>query len=77
MGLKIESSIQSQPIVPRAIGAVQGSMIRKRASHLPWKSFIRAVASRRDRRMTRVWETRAKRKVFFRESRKTGSARAA
>ena len=44
MGLKIESSIHIQPIVPRAMGAVHGSKIKKRASHLPRKSLIRANA---------------------------------
>ena len=77
MGLKIESNIQSQPIVPREIGAVHGSMTRNRTSPFPRNVLRRAVASSRDRRTTMHWEASVKKMVFHRESRKTGSAHAA
>src|SRR5512141_2186572 len=77
MGLKSESSIQSQPIVPREIGAVHGSMMRKRTSHFPRNVLRRAVASSRDRRTTMLWEAKVKKTVFHNDNRKTGSSSAA
>jgi hypothetical protein len=52
-------------MVPREIGATQGSRSSRRTSHLPGNSLWRRSARTLPRTITRSWETTAKTNVFW------------
>ena len=60
MGLNLESSNHSQPMVPREMGVAQGRMISMRAIHLPRKSSESTTARTLARIMIRIFETTVK-----------------
>ena len=60
-------------MVPSAIGAVQGSMIRNRMSHLNRNSRIRSSVSMFDSTRTVAMDVKVKMQVFSRDFRNVGS----
>ena len=63
-------------MLPREMGATQGSSTSRRTTHLPRKSLCSAMARMLERTSTRICETKAKTKVFPIAPRKLESCRA-
>ncbi len=74
--LKSESKIHRKPIVPSAIGAAQGSRMRKRKNQRPRNGFASWCASTPATSRTITWEMTVNSTVFRSARRKFGLSQA-